>query len=90
MANVTLKILTTEWVDATTEYGLTSGKDYLIQNRGGADFCLALDSVTAPQEDDVDGVLIPSLMQAHYKAGSGNLYVRAYSGTCSINISEAE
>lgn len=89
MANVTLDALTTEWVDATTEYSLTSGKDYLIQNRG-ADFCLALDSATAPQAEDVDGVLIPNLMQAHYKAGSGNLYVRAYSGTCSINISEAE
>lgn len=89
MANVALDVLTTDWKDVTTEYGLTSGKDYLIQNRG-TDFCLALDSSTAPQEGDVDGVLIPNLMQAHYKAGSGNLYVRAYSGTCSINISEAE
>lgn len=86
--NVEFDELDTDWVDADTTYSLVSDSDYLIQNRG-PDFCLAYVSSTAPAEGDVDGVLIPNLMQVHYKKGTGTLYLRAYNKNCSVNISEA-
>lgn len=89
MTDIALEQLTTTWVDLDTKDSLVADTDYLIQNRG-ADFCLAYVGTSAPQAGDVDGVLIPNLMQVHYKKGTGTLYVRAYSGTCSINVSEAD
>lgn len=89
MANIAVEDLTTTWVDLDTKDSLQADGEYLIQNRG-SDFCLAYVGASAPQAGDIDGVLIPNLMQVHYKKGIGTLYVRAYSGTCSINISEAE
>lgn len=88
MTDISLENLTTTWVDLDTKCSLQTDGEYLIQNRG-ADFCLAHVATTAPQAGDVEGVLVPNLMQIHYKKGSGTLYVRAYSGTCSINVAEA-
>lgn len=89
MTDIALEQLTTTWVDLDTKDSLVADTDYLIQNRG-ADFCLAFVGSAEPAANDIDGVIIPPMVQVHYKKGTGTLYVRAYNSSCSINVSEAE
>lgn len=68
---------------------LTAEKDYLIQNQGVYDI-QAYVGTQAPSDNTLEGTIIQPLVQAHYKKGSGNLYLRTQSGESRINISEAE
>ena len=87
MADVYCGSIDKNWVDASTLVTFGDG-DYLIQNRG-AKMLLAHVGSSAPADSDLDGVVIPYLMQAHYKASDGSLYLKSPDGSCLINISEA-
>lgn len=86
MADVYNGIVGNDWVDASTLVTFDEGKDYLIQNQGGGILIAAVGS-TAPAGKR--GTFIPVMAQAHYKAGDGNLFLKAHAASCSINISEA-
>ena len=85
MADIYNGRLTNQWVDASTLATFTEGNDYLIQNQG-SDFLVA--AVAASEPNDNEGTIVPNLMQAHYKADSNTLYLKAFSRECVINISE--
>ena len=73
------------WVALTPEDDTT----YYIQNRGG-DFLIALegDNSPAPDEASTEGVVVPPYKTLVYKKGSqADLWLRAYSTKCEVNVS---
>ncbi len=80
------KGITTDWVRLADDYTFTSGKTYYIQNRG-PDFLMTLEPDSAPSATDNDGDIWKPLDRLEYEVGTNDLYVRASSTNCSINIS---
>lgn len=87
MADVYYGQIDLDWVDASTLVTFSSDTEYLIQNRGSG-MLLACVADSEPTEDE--GTIVPYLMQAHYKVGSGSLYLKSTDKKTYINISEAE
>lgn len=79
------KGLTTEWTRLADDYTFTAGNTYYIQNRG-PDFLLTLEPDSAPSESDDEGDMWKPLDRIIYEVGDNDLYVRAFSSNCSINI----
>lgn len=81
MAQVELMELTTTWTALTPE----SDTVYHIQNRG-SDIVIAQEADATP--DDMEGILIQPYKTLVYEKGTATaLYLRAYSGTASVNVS---
>lgn len=79
--------LTNEWTALSDIITVDANADYRIQNRG-ADVLVALESTGVPSDDNEDGTFIPPLVQAFYKKGDQDLYLRAFNRSCSINITK--
>lgn len=84
MAQEGLAELTKAWSALSDIITVDADKTYYIQNRG-SDMLLACEGATEPT--DADGVLVRPFEVLKYKKGTGSLYVKAYTATCSINIS---
>ena len=78
------KGLTDEWTEISDIITVDADKTYYIQNRG-ADLLVACESASTPL--DGGGILVRPYRILKYKKGTGNLYLRAFTNTCSINIS---
>lgn len=78
----------TEWVNVEDIVTIETDVTYYIQNRGPARL-VALEAESTPDEEQ-DGTIILPYVQAVYKKGVQNLYLRAFSDQCSINITKAE
>lgn len=77
--------ITTEWVALSDIITVSEDVTYFIQNRG-YDILVALESSSEPSDDTEGGVLISPYIQAIYKKDEQELYLRAFSNTCSLNI----
>lgn len=85
MAQEKFENISNEWVELSDIITVDSSKTYFIQNRG-PDKLLALESSTEPEDTD-NGILVEPYLVLEYKSGTDNLYLRAFSGNLSINIS---
>lgn len=81
------KGLTTEWTPLSDILTVDADTTYYIQNRG-ADVLIVCDSSSEPT--DAEGILVLPYCTAKYKKASGDLYLRAFATTCSINITSEE
>lgn len=81
---VDLVNLTTEWVALSTITTVEDNTNYYIQNRGGG-ILIGLESSSTPTATK-GGILVRPFEVAKYKKGTQNLYLRAYSGQCEVNI----
>lgn len=79
------KILRNEWVPLSDFIVIEDDVTYRIQNRG-SDCLLALEAANLPDNDATDGVLIPPFAVIHFKLGAQDLYLRAYSSVCEVNV----
>lgn len=86
MQEVFEKNITNEWIALSELITVDSDATYRIQNRG-ADTLIALDADSLPN-DTQEGDLILPYIQAIYKKGSQNLYLRALNNICGINITK--
>ena len=80
------KNITTEWVALSDLITIEANATYRIQNRG-TDVLVALEADSLPGAGQ-DGDLILPFVQAPYKKGTQNLYLRAFSNICGINITK--
>jgi len=83
MAQEGLTQLTKEWSVLSDIITVDADKTYYIQNRG-SDMLLACEGAAEP--NDAVGVLVRPFEVLKYKKGTGSLYVKAYTTTCTINI----
>lgn len=86
MAQIDFLHITNEWIKITVP---DEGETYLLQNRG-ADVLVALESDTFPEEDNQEGTYILPYIEAEYKKGEQDLYLRAFNKSCSVNICSKE
>ena len=86
MANLAFDTVSTDWVDASTLATFTSDSSYFIQNRG-AGILVAVEDSTEPSDDSGTAVLPYKVFK--YTAGTDKLWLKALTGTCAVNISEA-
>lgn len=84
MAQISLQNLTTEWVAFSSITAVDANATYYIQNRG-ADYLVACEGSSEPITQE--GVFVPPSKILKYKKGNQNLYLRASTKGCSINIS---
>ena len=84
MAQEAFESLTSEWTALSDIITVGADTNYYIQNRG-ADILLAVESASEPTT--LDGVLVKPYQTLNYKKGTGDLYLRAYSSNCAINVS---
>lgn len=82
MAQVEVKNLTSSWV----ALGSSSGTTYRIQNRG-KDYVIAQEADSAPAASNTAGIIVQPFKTVVYEQGTGDLYLRAFSGTASVNVS---
>lgn len=82
MAQVEVKNLTSSW----EALGSSSGTTYRIQNRG-ANIVIAQEASSAPEAGNTDGIFVQPYKTVVYEQGTGDLYLRAFSGTASVNVS---
>lgn len=85
MAQEAFEKLTNEWTALSDKITVDEDATYYIQNRG-SDVLLAQEAGATPTSDDVNGVLVKPYEVAKYKVNGGDLYLRAYSSNCSVNI----
>ena len=85
MSQIAFERLTDEWVTLSSLITVENDKTYYIQNRG-ASVLIACESDSEPSDDD--GVLILPYKTLEYKVGDQDLYLKSFTGTCSINISD--
>lgn len=83
MAQEAFESLTSDWTVVSDIITVDADTTYYIQNRG-ADILLAVESSAEPTT--LDGVLVKPYDVLKYKKGTDDLYVKAYTSTCSINI----
>ena len=83
MAQVGLNTLTKEWLAFSEITTPDEGTTYYIQNRG-SDFLLAAESSSTPS--DAFGILVRPFEVIKYEKGSQNLYLRAYTTNCTVNV----
>ena len=81
--------LTTEWVALSDIITVDADTTYRIQNRGPAKI-IALDTDTQPEEGSDAGDLVLPYEIGEYEKGTGDLYLRAFDGVSSINITSKE
>lgn len=81
--------LTEEWVALDDYITVESDINYFIQNRG-QNVLITQVASSKPEASDMDGDLILPYIQALYKKGTGNLYMRAFNNTCSVNVTKGE
>ncbi len=86
MTQVAFEKLTNEWVALSDIITVDDDATYYLQNRGSG-ILLAQETSEAPSNNDMKGVLIKPYETAKYKSNGGDLYMRAYSSSCSVNIS---
>lgn len=86
MQEVFEKDITNEWIALSELITVDSDATYRIQNRG-PDMLVALESSDTP-DDTQEGDLILPYIQAIYKKGSQDLYLRAFDNICGINITK--
>lgn len=79
--------LGTEWVAITDFISVVANKKYYIQNRG-PNYLLSLESDSLP--NSLDGTIVLPYKVLEYTQGEGNLYLRAFSNNCSINITSQD
>lgn len=82
MAQVEVRNLTSSW----EALGSSSGTTYRIQNRGKG-YVIAQEASSAPEADNTDGIFVQPFKTVVYEQGTGDLYLRAYSGTACVNVS---
>lgn len=81
--------LTTEWVALSDIITVDADTTYRIQNRGPSKI-IALDTDTQPEAGSDAGDLVLPYEVGEYKKGTGDLYLRAFNGVSSINITTKE
>ena len=86
MAQINFISLSNEWTQVT---GLEEGTTYRIQNRGPAKI-IAIDTDNQPEEGSDAGDLVLPYEIGEYEKGTGDLYLRAFDGVSSINITSKE
>ena len=78
--------ITNEWIAFSEIVGTVSeSTTYYIQSRG-ADMILALESDSLPENETDAGTTILPHVQAIYKKDTQDLYLRAFSGNCAVNV----
>lgn len=82
---VSLETLTTTWTAFSDITTVDADTIYYFQNRGPQQL-LALESASEPSDTN-EGVLVGPFETLKYKKGADDLYLRALSGTVSVNIS---
>ncbi len=85
MTQIAYSKIGSDWVDVTTLGTFTQDGVYYIQNRGSG-LLIAVESATEPATEAGISVLPHKVLKYTY---TEKLWVKAYGGTCSINISEA-
>lgn len=86
MAQIKFFTLTEEW----SEFGdiiedtPQNNKLYYIQNRGN-DCFIACEGDSEPENEY--GIIVPPRSVVKYEVGDQNLYLKAKSGICAINVS---
>lgn len=83
MAQEGLSELSREWVALSDIIKVDDDSTYYIQNRG-SDMLLACEGGEEPTEST--GVLVKPFEVLKYKKNGGSLYLKAYTATCTINI----
>lgn len=86
MAQVNFSNLTTEWVAFTDITTPADDTDYYLQNRG-ADIMLAVESAETPTT--MAGMLVKPYEVLKYKKGNNPLWLRAYTSSCSVNVTDS-
>ena len=81
--------VTTEWLPFSEIVTPEANVKYTIQNRG-ADILVLLEASSLPDNDVEDGVLVQPYVQAFYVKGEQNLYLRAFSKNCAVNVTAGE
>lgn len=87
MAQIALETLTTTWTEFSDIQTPEDDVVYWIQNRG-ANFLIACESSEEPTGEE--GTFVEPYETLKYVKGSKTLYLRASSGTCTINVASGE
>lgn len=87
MAQLLFSEVGATWTGAGTLETLTAGKIYEIQNRGGDALLVNISSDTP---DNLGGRKLKAGESYETVYNSGDIYLRAESGSCFVNINEKE
>ena len=83
MAQVGFEHLTEDWTPFTDIETPVDDQLYFIQNRGPG-LLLAQESAAEPTTED--GVIVEPYKVLKYIKGTDTLYLRAFKGVCSVNV----
>lgn len=86
MSQVDFETLSDEWKALSDIISVDADTTYYLQNRG-ADTMIALESSSEPTANTQGGVVVLPYKTVTYKKGTQDLYLRAFSSSCAVNIS---